>query len=113
MGSKQLGYRFAQGFAYGDYEQATAKKRNRRERFLAEMEKVAPWKALIDLIEPYYPKTGTKGGRPPYPLATMLRIHLLQQWYDLSDPAIQRSSDGGCSDRGANDAPFRWDRHDQ
>jgi IS5 family transposase len=81
MGSKQLGF--------GDYEQATAKKRTRRERFLGEMEKVVPWKALLDLIEPHYPKTGSKGGRPPYPLATMLRIHLLQQWYDLSDPAME------------------------
>jgi hypothetical protein len=50
---------------------------------------VVPWKALIDLIEPHYPKTSSKGGRPPYPLATMLRIHLLQQWYDLSDPAME------------------------
>ena len=81
MGGKQLGF--------GDYEQATAKKRTRRERFLAEMEKVVPWKALIDLIDPHYPKTSSKGGRPPYPLATMLRIHLLQQWYDLSDPAME------------------------
>ena len=48
-----------------------------------------PWKALIDLIEPHYPKTSSKGGRPPYPLTTMLRIHLLQQWYDLSDPAME------------------------
>jgi transposase len=47
------------------------------------------WKALIDLIEPQYPKTISKGGRPPYPLSTMLRIHLLQQWYDLSDPAME------------------------
>jgi IS5 family transposase len=37
-------------------------------------------KTLLDLIEPYYPKTGSKDDRPPYPLATMLRIHLLQQW---------------------------------
>ena len=81
MGSKQLGF--------GDYEQATAKKRTRRERFLAEMEKVVPWKALIDLIEPHYPKVSSKVGRPPYPLTTMLRIHLLQQWYDLSDPAME------------------------
>ena len=81
MGSKQLGF--------GDYEQATAKKRTRRERFLSEMEKVVPWKALLELIEPHYPKTSSKGGRPPYPLATMLRIHLLQQWYDLSDPAME------------------------
>jgi IS5 family transposase len=48
-----------------------------------------PWKALLGLIEPHYPKTSSKGGRPPYPLATMLRIHLLQQWYDLSDPAME------------------------
>lgn len=81
MGSKQLGF--------GDYEQATAKKRTRRERFLGEMEAVMPWSALIDLIEPHYPKTSSKGGRPPYPLETMLRIHLLQQWYDLSDPAME------------------------
>ena len=50
---------------------------------------MVPWKALIDLIEPDYPKISSKGGRPPYPLATMLRIHLLQQWYDLRDPAIE------------------------
>jgi len=81
MGSKQLGF--------SEYEQSTAKKRTRRERFLGEMESVVPWKALIDLIEPHYPKTSSKGGRPPYPLASMLRIHLLQQWYDLSDPAME------------------------
>jgi IS5 family transposase len=53
------------------------------------MANVVPWKALIDLIEPHYSKTSSKGGRPPDPLATMMRIHLLQQWYDLSDPAME------------------------
>jgi hypothetical protein len=48
-------------------------------------------KALIKLIEPHYPKTSKKGGRPPYPLSTMLRIHLLQQWYSLSDPAMEEA----------------------
>jgi len=81
MGTKQIGF--------GDYEQSTAKKRTRRERFLAEMEAVVPWKALVDLIEPHYPRTSSKGGRPPYPLETMLRVHLMQQWYDLSDPAME------------------------
>jgi IS5 family transposase len=81
MGGKQLGF--------GDYEQSTARKRTKRERFLAQMEAVVPWRALIALIEPCYPKTGSKGGRPPYPLETMLRIHLMQQWYDLSDPAME------------------------
>jgi IS5 family transposase len=81
MSGKQLGF--------GDYEQTTARKRTKRERFLCQMQAVVPWMALIDLIEPYYPKTGSKGGRPPYPLETMLRIHLMQQWYDLSDPAME------------------------
>ena len=81
MGGKQFGF--------GDDEQSTAKKRTRRERFLAEMEAVVPWSALIDLIEPTYPKTSSKGGCPPYPLETMLRIHLLQPWYDQSDPAME------------------------
>ena len=57
MGSKQLGF--------GDYEQSTAKKRTKRQRFLAEMEAVVPWKALLELIEPYYPKTSKKGCRTP------------------------------------------------
>ena len=69
MGAKQLGF--------GDYEQSTAKKQTKLEKFLSEMDKVVPWQLLIDLIEPFYPKTGSKGGRPPYPLATMLRIHLI------------------------------------
>jgi transposase, IS5 family len=41
------------------------------------MEVVVPWQALLDLIEPNYPMTSKKGGRPAYPLATMLRIYLL------------------------------------
>jgi len=83
MGGKQLGF--------SDYEQTTAKKQTKREKFLAEMEAVVPWQALIELIEPHYPKTSKKGGRPPYPLATMLRIHLLQHWYSLSDPAMEEA----------------------
>ena len=83
MSGKQLGF--------SDYEQSTAKKKTKREKFLAEMEVVVPWQALMALIEPHYPKTGTKGGRPPYPLAIMLRIHLLQQWYSLSDPAMEEA----------------------
>jgi IS5 family transposase len=43
------------------------------------MEKVVPWKALHDLIKDHYPKTSSKRGGPPYLLATMLRLHLLQQ----------------------------------
>jgi IS5 family transposase len=83
MGGKRLGFT--------NYELTTAKKRTKRETFLAEMEAMAPWQALIDLTEPHYPKASKRGGRPPDPLATMLRIHLLQQWYSLSDPAMEEA----------------------
>jgi len=60
----------------------------RRERFLAEMDRVIPWKALLALIEPSYPKAGQKG-RPPLGLEKMLRIYFLQQWFNLSDPQAE------------------------
>jgi hypothetical protein len=46
---------------------------------------VVPWAKLEALIYPHYPKLGPKGGRRPFPLALMLRIYCLQQWYNLSD----------------------------
>ncbi len=64
------------------------KKQTRREKFLAEMERVVPWGALLTLIEEHYPKGG-KAGRPPMSPEMMLRIHFLQQWYALSDPAME------------------------
>ena len=61
----------------------------RREKFLAEMEQVVPWKKLCHLIEPFYPK-GDKG-RPPIGLERMLRIHFLQSWFNLSDPGVEEA----------------------
>jgi IS5 family transposase len=76
--------------SFGDAEDLGGRKRTRREVFLAEMDQVVPWKALLALIEPHYPKLG-RPGRQPYALATMLRIHFLQQWYALSDPAMEEA----------------------
>ena len=64
------------------------KKQTRRERFLAEMEAVVPWSELLAVIEPHYPKAGRRG-RQPMPLLSMLRIYFMQQWYALSDPAME------------------------
>jgi IS5 family transposase len=66
-------------------------KRTRREVFLAEMEAVVPWGRLLALIAPHYPKAGAKGGRPPMPLETMLRVYFLQNWYALSDPLAEET----------------------
>ena len=64
-------------------------KRTRKREFLDEMQRVVPWAELIALIEPHYPKGKT--GRPPMGIATMLRIHFLQQWFGLSDPAMEEA----------------------
>ena len=61
----------------------------RRERFLTEMDAVIPWRELIKLIQPHYPKAGN--GTQPMPLERMLRIHFMQHWFNLSDPAMEDS----------------------
>jgi hypothetical protein len=75
--------------SFGDAEYAGKRKQTRREISLAEMEQVVPWKSLLDLISPFYPEAG--GGRHPYPLPTMLRVHLMQNWFGLSDPAMEEA----------------------
>jgi IS5 family transposase len=62
-------------------------KTTRRAAFLAEMERVVPWAELCALIEPHYPNSGR--GRPPVGLERMLRLHFLQHWFNLSDPALE------------------------
>ena len=74
--------------SFGDAEDLGGRKRTRREVFLAEMDQVVPWQVLLALIEPHDPSLG-RPGRQPYLLSTMLRIHFLQQWYALSDPAME------------------------
>ena len=64
-------------------------KRTRKREFLDEMERVVPWSVLVQIVEPHYPRAKT--GRPPYGIETMLRIHYLQQWFALSDPAMEEA----------------------
>ena len=74
---------------FADAEYADKRKQTRKELFLIEMDQVVPWKGLIALIEPHYPKG--EGGRPAYPLLAMLRIHLMQNWFGYSDPAMEEA----------------------
>ena len=64
-------------------------KKTRKREFLEEMERVVPWAALVQIVEPHYPRAKT--GRPPFAIETMLRIHYLQQWFGLSDPAMEEA----------------------
>ena len=71
------------------------RKSTRREQFLNEMNRVVPWADLVAVIEPVYPKAEGPG-RPPVGIDRMLRLHCLQQWFTLSDPAVEKR----CMTRG-------------
>jgi IS5 family transposase len=70
----------------------------RAEKFLDQMTKVIPWDRLLGNIKPYYPKENPEnGGRPITNLLLIFKIHLLQQWFNLSDPAMEDSIYGRIS----------------
>ena len=64
-------------------------KKTRKREFLEQMEKVVPWAVLVQIVAPHCPKSKT--GRPPFPIETMLRVHYMQQWFGLSDPAMEEA----------------------
>jgi IS5 family transposase len=64
-------------------------KRTRRRVFLEEMDHVVPWSELVALISPFMPEG--RRGRPPFAVEVMLRIHFMQQWFNLSDPAMEEA----------------------
>jgi IS5 family transposase len=64
-------------------------KKTRKRVFLDEMDRVVPWTELVALIQPYAPEG--KRGRPPFAVQTLLRIHFMQQWFGLSDPAMEEA----------------------
>ena len=67
----------------------TSTKRTRRREFLDEMDRVVPWSELVAQIAPFMPEG--KRGRPPFPVESLLRIHFMQQWFTLSDPAMEEA----------------------
>jgi transposase, IS5 family len=76
-------------FADAEYAGKRKQTRDPQALFLIEMERVVPWKGLVALIEPHYPKG--EGGQPAYPLMATLRVHLLQNWFGNSDPAMEEA----------------------
>ena len=72
---------------FGDLEYESKKRKTRREIFLERMDGLIPWGMLEERIRPYYPKAGR--GRRPYELSSMLRIHCVQLFYNLSDPGME------------------------
>ena len=67
------------------------RKKTRKEIFLEQMNEIIPWTTLCKIIEPFYPKASTLGGRPAIGIERMLRIHFLQHWFELSDPGAEEA----------------------
>ena len=72
---------------FTDLEYNCRKKKTHREEFLEVMDEIIPWNEWVDIIAPYYPSG--KRGRPPMGIERMLRMYLLQIWFNLSDPATE------------------------
>ena len=72
---------------FSDYEYSKRKKKTKREEFLDVMEEIIPWDEWVEFVRPYYPKG--KRGRPTRGIEKMLRMYLLQVWFNLSDEGIE------------------------
>lgn len=72
---------------FTDIEYSNRRHKTKREEFLEAMDEIIPWDHWISLIRPYYPSG--KRGRPPKSIETMLRMYLMQNWFNLSDAAIE------------------------
>ena len=71
---------------FSDWEGSRVRKQTRKEKFLCEMETVLPFSTLVKVMQP---QVGPQGGGSPYELETMLRIHLMQNWWSLRDEAME------------------------
>ena len=85
-------------------------KTHKRE-FLEQIERIMPWGELEELVRPCYYEG--KRGNKPYDLELMLRIHLLQNLYDLSDEGTRnevidsRAFSDFCGVESSNQIPGR------
>ena len=72
---------------FSDYEYSKRKRKTKREEFLEIMDEIIPWEEWVSIIAPYYPSG--KRGRPPIGIEIMLRMYLLQVWFNLSDEGTE------------------------
>jgi len=82
--------------------------RTRRAQFLAEADRLFPWRRWESRIESHYPKRGK--GRPPYPLRPLLRLYFVRQWFALSDRAAQDAATDSVAIREFLGLGLTWER---
>ena len=74
---------------FSDMEYSNRKKKTKREEFLDAMEEIIPWSYWVEMIRPYY--FANKRGLKPIGIEIMLRMYLMQIWFNLSDEGIEDS----------------------
>ena len=82
---------------FTDMEYSNRRRTTKREEFLNRMDQLLPWVQWVEVIRPYYPLG--KRGRPPQEIEVMLRMLLLQVWFNLSDESVEDAmydSYAGC-----------------
>ena len=72
-----------------DIEYANRRRKTKREAFLDSMNEIIPWNQWIEIIRPYY--YSNKRGRRPKDIEVMLRMYLMQNWFNLSDEGIEEA----------------------
>ena len=72
---------------FSDFEYSNRKRKTKREGFLEIMDEIIPWDEWVGIIMPFYPSG--KRGRPPKGIELMLRMYLLQIWFNLSDEGTE------------------------
>ena len=72
---------------FSDLEYSMRKRKTKREEFLDIMNEIIPWDEWVEFVRPYYPSG--KRGRPTMGIETMLRMYLLQVWFNLSDEGVE------------------------
>ena len=72
---------------FSDIEYSNRKRTTKREESLNLMDEIIPWESWIKMISKHYPSG--KRGRPTRGIETMLRMYLMQNWFNLSDEGIE------------------------
>jgi len=74
---------------FSDIEYSSRRRKTKREKFLDSMNEIIPWGHWIALIQPFY--YSNKRGRKPKDIEVMLRMYLMQSWFNLSDEGIEEA----------------------
>ena len=75
--------------SFTDIEYTNRKRATKREVFLKRMDAIVPWDEWVEIVKPYYPSG--KRGRRPKEIEQMLRMVMLQMWFNLSDEGVEEA----------------------